>query len=92
MTSHVQHSIQLPMVFGKNSLKVREFYEKLVTHVQSLEMMEKLQEKARLLIDKLPGIRAEFVISDDNWLQLNFQGFVKNLRKKAKRCQMVSRD
>ena len=74
------------MVFGKNSLKVREFYEKLVTHVQSLEMMEKLQEKARLLIDKLPGIRAEFVINDDNWQELNFQGFVKNLRKKAKRC------
>lgn len=80
------------MVFGKNSLKVRQFYEKLLTHVQYLEMMEKLQEKARLLINKLPGIRAEFVISDDNWQELNFQGFVKNLRKKAKRCHMVSRD
>lgn len=81
------------MVFGKNSLKVRQFYGKLLTHViESLEMMEKLQEKARLLINKLPGIRAEFVISDDNWQELNFQGFVKNLRKKAKRCHMVSRD
>lgn len=80
------------MVFGKNSLKVRQFYEKLLTHVQSLEMMEKLQEKARLLINKLPGIRAEFVISDDNGQELNFQEFVKNLRKKAKRCHMVSRD
>ena len=37
MTSNVQRIMQLPVVFGKNPLKVHEFYEKLVTHVQALE-------------------------------------------------------
>lgn len=36
--------MQLPVVFGKNLVKIREFYKKLVTHVQTLETMGKLEE------------------------------------------------
>ena len=66
MTSHVQHIMQVPVVFGKNPVKVPEFYEKLVTHLQALETMGKLQEVINIVflpIKKLPGVRAELVIN-----------------------------
>lgn len=69
VTLHVQHIMQLPVVFGKNAVKVRGFYEKFVNHVKALETMGKIQEIygiACLLIDKLPGIKAELVINDDD--------------------------
>ena len=42
--SQVQYIMQLPVAFGKNLVKIREFFKKLVTHVQTLETMGKLEE------------------------------------------------
>ena len=50
--------------------KIHEFYEKLVTNVQALETMGKLREMngyVRMTLDKLIGIRADLVRTDDNW-------------------------
>lgn len=72
------------MVFGKNPVKVCEFYEKFVTHSQALETEGKLQEINsifRVIINKLPRIRAQLVISDNNLQEWYFQRFVGNLRK-----------
>ena len=61
--------MQLLVVLRQNALKVRKFYEKLMTQVQSLETMKKLQEInviVQLLIDKLHETRAELVVNDGN--------------------------
>ena len=66
-----------------------------MTHIQAMEAMGKLQEingMVRLLIGKLPGIRAELFINVDNWQEWNFEGFLENLRKWTEGNPMVSRD
>lgn len=66
-----------------------------MTHIQAMEAMGKLQEingMVRLLIGKLPGIRAELVINVDNWQEWNFEGFLENLRRWTDANPMVSRD
>ena len=95
VTSHVQHIRELPVVFGKNPVSVCEFYEKLVPHSQALKTMGKLQEINSIvcpIINKLPGIRAQLIISDNNLQEWNFQRFVVNLRKWAERNPVVARD
>ena len=70
LTSLAQHIMQLPVIFAKNLVRVRVFHEKLVTRIQALEAIGKLQETndiIYLLIDKIPGLTAELVINDDNW-------------------------
>ena len=59
------------------------FHEKLVTRIQALEAIGKLQETndiIDLLIDKIPGLTAELVINDDNWQEWNFKRFLANLK------------
>ena len=71
------------MISAKNLVKVRVFHEKLVTRIQALEAIGKLQETndiIDLLIDKIPGLTAERVINDDNWQEWNFKRFVANLK------------
>ena len=49
----------LPILHGGNSTCVLEFYEKLLTHVQSLKIMEKLnaiKRYVRNMLNKLPQI------------------------------------
>ena len=74
VTSHIQH-MQLPVVFGKNIVNFGDYYEKVVTHVQALETIRKLQEISILvclLTNKLAEINVELVINDDNWQEWNF--------------------
>ena len=42
VTAHVQTIIALPMIHGSKPTRIYEFYEKVLTHVQSLETMGKL--------------------------------------------------
>ena len=46
----------LPLVYGGNPTRILEFYEKLVTHVQLLEKIEKRtnEEYVRDMLDILP--------------------------------------
>ena len=50
---YVQHI----MVFGKNLLKVREFYEKLVTHVEAMPIV---QYNFNVIIWTLQGLRRTY--------------------------------
>ena len=54
--------------------------------------LQKISGIVHLLINKVPGIRTELVISDDNWQELNIQGFVENLQKWRERSHVVSRE
>ena len=86
--AHIQTIISLPTIYGSKPLKVQEFYEKLVTSIQTLETMGKLREMngyVRMTLDKLPGIRADLVRTDDDWQGWGFSQFVEALRKWCER-------
>lgn len=64
------------MVFGKNLVKVCEIYEKFVQVLEPIGKLQKNNSIVCLFVDKLPGIRAELVINDDNWQEWYFQRLV----------------
>ena len=68
--AHIHCIISLPVISNCNPNRIQEFYEKLTISVEALEIMKKLKHikgYVRLNLDKLPGIRANLVILDDNW-------------------------
>jgi hypothetical protein len=68
--AHIQSIISLPTVPGTDAKKINRFFETLVANTQTLETMGKLKEVKgfiRSTLDKLPGIRADLVRSDDDW-------------------------
>ena len=86
--AHIQSIISLPTIHGTNPGKIHEFYEKLVTNVQALETIGKLREMngyVRMTLDKLTGIRADLVRTDDNWQEWKFTHLVEALRKWTER-------
>ena len=86
--AHINCIISLPIVFGSHPNKVHDFYEKLMSSVQALETMRKLNEikgYVRNTLDKLPGIRADLVRLDDSWQDWGFCELVEALRKWTER-------
>ena len=62
--THIQNNLSLLVIAGANPVRINEFYEKLMTGVQSLDTVGKLKEingYVRITVDKLPGIRADLV-------------------------------
>ena len=60
--AHIQSLISLPTITSSNPYKINEFYERLVTHVQALNIMGKLKEikgYVRLTLDKLSSIKSD---------------------------------
>ena len=60
----------LSVITETNPTRINEFYEKLVTTIQTLECMGKKKDirgHAGLTVAKLPGIRSDLVRLDDNW-------------------------
>ena len=93
VNAHIQNLMSLQSVNGANPVKIHEFYEKLVTHVQILETMGKLNEIAgyvRITLDKLPGIRADLVRMDDDWQEWGFSQLIEALRKWCERNPVQS--
>ena len=69
INAYIQNIIALPYIKGNNPSKIYDFYCKLLTRVQALESMGKLKEitdLTRVSLDKLEGIRADLVRTD-NW-------------------------
>ena len=70
----------LSVITETNPTRINEFYEKLVTNIQTLESMGKEKDiyrgYVRLTLDKLPGIRADLVRLDDNWQEWRFPQLV----------------
>ena len=65
--THIYRNL-LTTVNGTNPKFIHEFYSKLVTHVQALETMGKLNMingYVRTVLDRLPGIRSDIVRHDD---------------------------
>ena len=55
---------------GTNPTRINEFYEKMVTNIQTLQSMGKekdIRGYVRLTLDKLLDIRADLVRLENNW-------------------------
>ena len=77
---HIQNILSLTSIPGKNPVRINVFYKKLMTSVQSLDTIVKLKEItgcARTTLDKLPGIRADLVKVDRDWLNWVFGAYFK---------------
>ena len=84
MNAHVNNIMMLPTIQSANPAKVKAFFEKLISSVEALETMGKLQEikgNVRMTLDKLPGIRADLVRLDNDWKSWGFVQVVEALGK-----------
>ena len=82
INAHVQEIMGLPVVNGTNPEIIHEFYYKLVTHVQALETIGKLNMingYVRTVLDRLPGLKSDIVRNDDNWQEWEFPQLVSAL-------------
>ena len=82
--AHIQCIMGLSVITETNPTRINEFYEKLVTTIQTLECMGKKKDirgYAGLTLATLPGIRSDLVRLDDNWQEQRFPPFVEALRK-----------
>ena len=73
----------LSVITETNPRRINEFYEKLVTNIQTLESMGRKKDirgNVRLTLDKLPGKRADLVRLDDNLQEWRFPQLVGALR------------
>ena len=74
----------LPQINNSNPQNFHEFSEKLLCSVQALDTMGKIKEMneyARIILDKLQGIRADLVRNDDHWQDWKFQQLAEALEK-----------
>ena len=82
--AHIQCTMGLSVIRETSPTRINEFYEKLVTNIQTLESMA--QKKAirgyvRRTLDKLPGVKSALVRLDDNWQEWRFPQLVQALKK-----------
>ena len=88
VNAYAHNIIHLPTIQGTNAGKIHEFYNQLLSNVQSLETLGKLREVngyVRMCLDKLEGIRGDLVRTDDDWRQWDFIKLVDALRKWTER-------
>ena len=67
--AQIQNVMALPTKSNNNSYKIHDFYERLIVHINTLDTMDKLKEingYVRFTLDKLFGIRADLIRTDDN--------------------------
>ena len=86
--AHIQSIMTLPSIPNTNIARIHDFYERLSTNVNALDTLGKLKEingYVRLTLDKLSGIRADLVRTDDNWKNWKFFELIEALRKWTER-------
>ena len=78
--AHIQCIMGLSVIRETNPTRINEFYEKLVTNIQTLESMAK-KKVLEGMLDVLPGIKSDLVRLDDNWQEWRFPQLVEALKK-----------
>ena len=79
VNAHVQQIMALPIVHGTSRVKIHEFYDNLLVHVQALDTLGKLEQvrgKVRMILDKLDGIRADLTRTDEKWKEWDFHALL----------------
>ena len=82
--AHIQCIMGLSVIRETSPTRINEFYEKLVTNIQTLESMAKkkgIRGYVRRTLDKLPGLKSALVRLDDNWQEWRFPQLVEALKK-----------
>ena len=82
--ARMQNILGLPVISGTNPARISEFYEKLVTNIQTLEGMgndKEIRGYVRPTLEKLPGIRADVMRLDEDWQEWGFPQLVEASRK-----------
>ena len=82
--AHIQCTMGLSVIRETSPTRINEFYEKLVTNIQTLESMAKkkaIRGYVRRTLDKLPGVKSALVRLDDNWQEWRFPQLVQALKK-----------
>ena len=82
--AHVQNIVLLPQINNSNPQNFHEFSEKLLCSVQALDTMGKIKEMneyARIILDKLQGIRADLVRNDDHWQDWKISAISRGLKE-----------
>ena len=88
VNAHIQEIMNLPSITGANPVQVHAFYQKLVTHVQALTTLGRLEGingYVRNTLDRLPRIRSDLVRMDANWKDWEFPDLVKALEEWTER-------
>ena len=74
----------LPTINNTNPHKIHDFYERLIALINTLDTMGKLKGVngyVRFTLDKLCGIKADLVRTDDNWQKWGFKKLTEAIRK-----------
>ena len=82
--AHIQCIMFLPIITQNNVIKIHDFFEKLVSHLQVLNTMRKLKEingYVRMTFDKLPAICVDLVRINGDWQEWDFGQFIEALKK-----------
>ena len=69
---------------GASKHKIHEFYDQLLSHVQALDTLGKLNQvsgNVRMVIDKLDGIRADLTRTDTCWKEWTFHDLLEAIRQ-----------
>ena len=93
INAYVQNITSLPIVKGNHPSKIHEFYAKLLTSVQALESMGKLDGingLTRATLDKLEGIKSNLVLLDKTWQDWKFPNLVEALKDWTQRNPITS--
>ena len=82
--AHIQSVMAPPTISNTNPYKIHEIYEDFIAHINTLDTMGKLKEingYVRFSLDKLCGIGADLVKTDDNWQNWGFIELIQKIRK-----------
>ena len=86
--AHVQSVTVVPTINNINTFKIHDFYERLITHINTLDRMGKLKEinrYVRFTLDRLCGIRANLVRTDDKLQNWGFNELIEAICKWTER-------
>ena len=86
--TNIQCIMTLPSMSNTNEVIIHDFYERLLTNVNALDILGKLNEingYVRLTLDKLSRIRADLVRTYDNWKNWKIYELLEALTKWTER-------
>ena len=86
--SRVQSAMALSTINDTNPYKIYDFYERLIAHINTLDTMGKFKEinkYVRFVLDKLCGVRADLMRTNDNWQNWRFNELIEAICKWTER-------
>ena len=92
VNAHVQQIMALPTIHSTSRVKIHEFYDNLLVHVEALDTLGKLEQvrgNVRMTLDKLDGIRADLTRTDEKWKEWDFNDLLEALRLWTERNPML---